>query len=263
MTQKTLGRPNHLVRLLLVIETIVITLCLLGSSSAGSRQVGLEQLMRTFGALAVLAVSVQAANAFVAERVQQTLDVLLTTPLTAAEIVRQKARVMRRFQFVCAVPLVTIALIEVELEHPPLRWWQTLMDPAPMAYLWCAILGVAVLLPLFSWLSLWIGMRVRTRFRASVVALGAIVAWCAVPMLVIEYIAPVSVGVGRPPMEPWGAYGWFLSPIVLLLANEARGLESMHGGPWLPIVANVLFYSGVAFVLRSYCLRHADALLRR
>lgn len=63
----------------------------------------LSFLAAVVGTLSVLSLSAFAANAFVSERVSQTLEVLLTTPLVARDIVRQKARMLTRFMWVLAV----------------------------------------------------------------------------------------------------------------------------------------------------------------
>ena len=74
----------------------------------GTRQTVLREVYDHGSAAAVLIISVNAANAFVSERVQQTLDLLLTTPMSARQIVEEKARAMRRFLYVAAAPLMTL-----------------------------------------------------------------------------------------------------------------------------------------------------------
>jgi hypothetical protein len=49
-----------------------------------------------------------AANAFVSERVIQTLEVLMTTPLHARDMVRQKGADAHALHVGVAVPLMTV-----------------------------------------------------------------------------------------------------------------------------------------------------------
>ena len=47
-------------------------------------------------------------------------------------------------------------------------------------YLTCAVMLVAIYLPMTTWVSLWIGLRVRTRFQAILtVAIGVLAFWMA------------------------------------------------------------------------------------
>ena len=80
-------------------------------------QGGLSALAALFGTGGVLALSAVAANTFVSERVAQTLEVLLTTPLSAREIVRQKARALRPLMLVIAAPLLGVFAYEALLEN--------------------------------------------------------------------------------------------------------------------------------------------------
>ena len=107
LTRTALGRPHYLARVLLALEipTLVLGMC---AVLDGPHSDALSSIAAVLGALAVLALSAFSANAFVSERVNQTLEVLLTTPLRAADIVRQKARMLSRFAWVLAVPVGSV-----------------------------------------------------------------------------------------------------------------------------------------------------------
>src|SRR5205807_3848818 len=60
-----------------------------------------------------------------------------------------------------------------------------------LLYVVCAILTVCIYLPLIAWLSFYIGMLVKSQARAVVAALGALVAWCLVPMVLV--VLPLGV----------------------------------------------------------------------
>ena len=207
--------------------------------------------------MVVLALSAFAANAFVSERISQTLEVLLTTPLVARDIVRQKARMLTRFMWVLAVPLATVFGIEAWAEEGAPRWYlgnQVPLDTS--AYLLWSFLSLAVYLPLVLWLSLWIGLKMRTRFRAILTALGVIFIWC---------VLPVVIGVifrfdSRKPLS----FLMALSPLAVPAMNEFGGMQELFPkmetlGPAL----NFLFYGVLALLFRALCLRRADRYLRQ
>ena len=259
LTRTALGRPHYLVRLLVVLETLAGALCLWAVFENGTRDENgvLSLVVASLGTMVVLALSAFAANAFVSERISQTLEVLLTTPLVARDIVRQKARMLTRFMWVLAVPLATVFGMEAWAEEDATRRY--LGNQVPLdttAYLLWSFLSLAVYLPLVLWLSLWIGLKMHTRFRAILTALGVIVIWC---------ILPVVIGVicrfdsGKP-----SSFLMALSPLAVPAMNEFGSMRELFPemetlGPAL----NFLFYGSLALLFRALCLRRADRYLRR
>jgi hypothetical protein len=129
-------------------------------------------------------------------------------------------------------------------------------DPA-WVYAVCAILTVAVYLPLVSWLALWIGLAARTRLRAIALATCVTMAWCALPYLVIGIMLDISE------FGP-GSWLFFASPLTIPAANE---MGELHGfapnSPWLPVLVNFTLYGIILRAIRTHCLTHADEYLRR
>lgn len=271
MTRHALGKPHYLIRVLVCIEIPVIFLCMLmGAEPPGYQRdcVALSVLAALAGGLAVLALSGRAANAFVAERVNQTIDVLLTTPLGAREIVAQKARVLRRFMLVLAIPLATIFGFELWLEHE-LPGWGSQSDQ-PLLYATCAAVALLVYLPLVSWLSLWIGLKMKTRFKAIITAVAVIVAWCAVPWVamvgVSEWMEPSRVMRSSMPYRDsyYDAAELFtlLSPVTAVGLNELPYPNPSNLYSWLPMGANFIFYAACLALFRWLALARADRYLR-
>ena len=217
----------------------------------------LTAIIACLGTLSVLALSAFAANAFVSERVSQTLEVLLTTPLVARDIVRQKARMLTRFMWVLAVPLATVCGIEAWIEDG--TWHVFLGEQARASsgsYLVWAAMTLAIYLPLVLWLSLWIGLKMRTRFRAIPTALGVIVVWCVLP-IVIGVICRID---SRKPESFLMAF----SPLAVPAVNEFGQMwEIFPTMLTLGPILNFLFYGILVLVFRALCLRRADRYLRR
>ena len=116
-TRRALGKVHYLVRILVAIEIPTVLLCALASGFGYGGQVDeLSMLAACLAGLATVALSVQSANTIVSERVQQTLEVLLTTPLSGQQIVLEKARALWRLQLVATVPLLTVFGVESWLE---------------------------------------------------------------------------------------------------------------------------------------------------
>ena len=264
LSRKGLGQPQYLVRILLALEIPVVLLCLIGALKLDgySGQSELHSMLAAIvGTLAVLALSVQAANAVVSERVQQTLELLLTTPLTAREIVLQKARALRRFMWVLAIPLLTIFGTECWIEHG--RPGGFSKPDLTVVYIVCSLLTLTIYLPLVSWLSLWIGLKMRTRFKAIMAALAAVVGWAVGPIVILVLSE-------RWP-RPYLGYHWIewfalLSPLTVVGANEFSELHQFRalgvGSAWLPVAVNFAFYGLALFAIRHRVLSRAERYLR-
>ncbi len=261
---RALARPEYLVRLLLAVEIpTLIAASLMSTPSFGRQLFELSLLGAIAGIVAVLVLSVTAANAFVTERVNQTLDVLLTTPLTGRDIVRQKARALRPLTWVLAVPLITIFGLEGWIEEitPWTGYAETLGLRTPsetwLQYIIGSALTVAICLPLVGWLSLWIGLWCRTRLRAIVTTLVVILAWSFGPFMLLEAL---DIDLVRRSAERWL---WLASPLTYPSSNELGELRQFGDNAWVPLVVNFALYGGALWLIRRHCLWKADAYLRR
>jgi ABC-type transport system involved in multi-copper enzyme maturation permease subunit len=274
MSRRALGRANYLVRILLMIEIPVIFICIVIAANHSFRyqDPGISLFAALVGGLAILALSIQAANTIVSERVHQTLEVLLTTPLSAREIVAQKARVLRRFMIVLTVPLLTIFTTEALIEHilAEMEWSRDTLG----WYVTSTLLTLTIYLPLICWFCLWLGLKVRSRYKAILLALGATVAWCAVPILVAALIFESGLGgLLRHSRETIGVLVLLFSPLAVPAITEVGELSTcplfdglgLSGSmvTFLTLTVNFLFYGALLFFFRYLALSRADRYLRR
>ncbi|MBI3864929.1 MAG: hypothetical protein HY290_23885 [Planctomycetia bacterium] len=276
-SKRMLGNWRYIFRVLLFIEIPTILFCgLLVWVEVYSRQynnmAGEIVMMLSFPMLflmwmlAVLVVSVKSASLIAGERSHQTLDVLTTTPLTGREIVLQKMRGVRRIIAVTAVPFSTVFLFKawrLATIHGLNDWRER--DFNPRVYLVGQALAMAILLPLVAWLSLLIGLKVRTQGRAIMGAMAAIVAWCVAPLIFI--VIPLSIlfphfGTDRP-FEAMIELASLLSPATAVFMNEFGALKEFKIGPWVTIVVNFVMYGALLFWIRRVCLTNADRWLGR
>jgi len=265
VTRKSLGKVRYLFRILVILEVPVLFVglfCLIVGPPSGEPGF-LSFWLIVVWVLSALAVTVTSANTIVSERIHQTLDVLLTTPISGPDILRQKLRGVRRLIGVLLIPFVSIFLLDA--------WWRDTVGPRGYgyhgyhdwgmgSYLISSVLVVAIYLPMLSWFALWVSLKSRTRFRAILTALMAIVGWIALPWLVAALLAVT------------GVYDdWFNDPtgFVLLLSSPATMiLVTEFGTPVnmplpLLIVLNTLGYGGMLVLFRTLCLKRADRLLGR
>lgn len=253
--KRAMGRLHHLCRIGLAVEIPVLFLGLVAvfarSPLSGQRSEGESALVLGIWLLAALTIGVQGANSIVAERTHRTLDVLLATPLSGADIVRQKMRALKRLCVVFAIPLATLLALSLWLNAG-------LCD---IGYVLGTVLAICLYLPLLAWLGLWIGLKIRTRLQAVMTVLAVLVGWCAVPWVVVMLLAVVC-GMR---LGDWAMGSlMLLSPAFGILFSELGGWRDLFAGAQVvAIILNALLYGAILYGVRRACLKHADRYLRR
>lgn len=266
-TKKSLGTIRYLARIFVVIEFPVAFLCvLIMQETSDSGLQWTSGIMYLLWGLATLFVSVASTSLISGERSRQTLDVLLTSPLSGEEIIRQKFRGVYRLMAVLAVPLLTLIATEA--------WWMTEFGKADSllqrmfgestpfnlpVYLVGSLATLYVYFQITAWLSFYIGLRVRTQSRAIFTALVALAIWIVGPYLVLVPISSLTAGDSL--ILNCVA---LLSPVTVIeiAANDYVDWGEF-GSNWLPTLISVSLYSGILLLIRRACLKSANRFLGR
>lgn len=266
-TKKSLGKLHYLVRILVVIEIPVLFVCVMGLAAAAGRTwrsdaESISAVVFFLWAIAILMVCVKSSNTIVSERTSQTLDVLLTTPLSGADIIRQKMHGVRRLIYVLMVPLITCFIMEAwwEAAVPFTYPWGSHRNIRTVGYLAASFLSIFIYLPMFSWVSLWIGLKARSKTRAIATTLAVIVGWMAGPFL-IAYLILLFWGFYH---EHSISFMFLFSPVTMIIAAETGEFHQIwRASAGAMITVNFLLYAGVLFFFRWLCLKKADHYLGR
>ena len=245
-TKRSLGRARYLIRIGLAVEAGLITLLiLLVIFTDGNPGIALTVLLFFLWGMTVMTIAVLSASLIAGERSHQTLDVLCTTPMAGRDIVLQKFRGVRRVMFLLWVPMLTVIVPQAH----------------GLSSLICSLLSLAIYLPLTAWLSLYIGLKVKTRVRAIVASLAVLCGWCLLPLVLIFLPLMMLVPAGGS-SYPLGL-SILLSPAMMVAVNEYGDWRAFGGDPWPAMTLNFLLYGTVLILIRRRCLVHADRLLGR
>lgn len=210
--KRSLGTVRYLVRFLVLVEGPLLFGVVVPLADANvwqSRQYWpMEFAAFAVWWIAVFAVLSQSTALVAGERSRQTLDVLLSTPLSAERIVSEKFAGVQRLIVVLWVPLGTVFLVR--------SWWYvTINDPwrsfsVPVFFL--QALGSAIVYPpLLGWLGFHAGLRFKSQVTAMTAALAAVLVLGGLPW------ALDWVGVFRPDADPGGI--WRSAATVILPAT--------------------------------------------
>ncbi|WP_339728167.1 ABC transporter permease subunit [uncultured Gimesia sp.] len=261
-SKKSLGTVRYLFRILVLLEVPVLLLCLLIASSSPAAVVpGAVILLWLVWGLSVLLLAVSATSLISGERSHETLDVLLTTPISGTQLLEQKIAGVKRLCLVLLIPLLTIVFFE--------SWWRweyAQINPHNrneyalqwLPYLIGSLLTIGIYLPMLIYLFCWIGMKVKSQTKAILSALGAIIIWCILP-----FILAFPIFIMYPSFnEDSIIYGVFLSPASYIVLNEIAEFHEF-GSAWGPLVVNTFIYGGCYLLFRSQCRNHIDEKLGR
>jgi len=261
-TKRSLGTFRYLFRVLVVLELPLLAVCqsLQIAIPGGPDVTQISNLLYGLWCLAGAMIIVHAGSVVTAERTRQTLDVLLTTPLSGAEILSQKLQGVRRLIHVLLVPFVTIFGFEVWwFQRSHFRW----------LYLALSLASLAVYLPLLAWLALWVGLKVRSQIKVILGTMALVAAGLSVPAIVRAIVVQVA-GMTVPlwldcllalgPSEQIAAIEG-INPAAISARKE---MEAAQLAAFLGLLAvNFALYGGLAVTLRRMCLKNADRLLGR
>ena len=262
-TKKSLGQFRYLFRILAALEVpVAVILVLLAGSHADPRMEAASAMLFVVWIVAVLLLSVKSAGLVSGERSHQTLDVLLTTPLTGRQIIQQKFRGMHRLIYVLLVPFLTIILFKtwwISSLRSDWRWYGGQHPSDPVLYVTCSVISLVVYLPLVCWVSFYIGLKVRNQTRAIVGALATLVGWCVVPFV---FLIPLFEWIRYSNRPAWEFF-LLSSPMMIIPLNEFSALGQTGLSPWTTVVLNFLTYGVLLAVIRAWCLSAADRRLGR
>ncbi len=254
--------------LLLTFVTLALSFTLLGMYPRTAGPERLNYLGAILGASLVLILIVRSANTLLNEHTNQTLDILLTTPLSAKEILLEKARALGRYRILIFLLLGTVFALEGWSEFQYVR--ATMRFQALGQYWICAAMALAVYPGLIIWVSLFLALWLRARAKAILLSLAVFAVWFITPLVVLEF-SQTDWREKRPLL--WIS---LTSPLGILDANQHDTLSQFYvevttegrsrtrvEQPWVPVACNYGFYAGFTLALRLLTLRLADRWLRR
>ncbi|MEY3176055.1 MAG: hypothetical protein RLZZ436_3969 [Planctomycetota bacterium] len=226
--KKSLGKPHYLMRMLLVLQFPVLFVCVAAYESGSA---GVTPLLWLLWLITAMFITVKAATLISSERTRETLDALLSTPLTNADILRQKISGMRRMMLVLAIPILTVhfskllmlgnvSIVSNRVMLGQLSWLA--------AYFLGSLWSTAILMQLIAWFALRLGARATTQARSFMLTLVALGLWFGASALMLPWGLQSLASLRDPALQ---YYRGFL--------DDQRFSTGHFDGILLPLVATV------------------------
>lgn len=240
--RKSLGTFRYQFRVLACLEIPILFICQLvnlNESGANSMQMALF----TLWSITLLLVAVHGAGLVSSERSRQTLSVLLSTPITGSSLLHQKWTGLRRMLYVLFVPFFSIYAFQA---------WFFLNKG--IGYLVISSFSYVVLVSLAAWLSIWIGLRVKSQMRAILTSIGAIAFIALCP-----YGIQMAMRQSGQPLSDWFSV---ISPAEMVMSLE------FNSNQWLTqhlshAVGFLFVFAALGVVCRLACNYRIDQCFGR
>jgi ABC-type transport system involved in multi-copper enzyme maturation permease subunit len=213
--KRSLGTTRYLIRLLLVLEIPVLFGMLIpfyGNTNSNYAPAFVAAWIVWI--ISALVIAIHATGLIGLERSRQTMDVLLTTPLTSESIVKEKFAGISRMIVVLWIPLATVYLYQV--------WWTGWVGSFQSGDIVFGFVRSLMAMAIYPWLIAWIGfhfgMRCRSQAQAALVTLCLLAAVCVIPAAFAVYLN--SIG-----LSALSEIGWLSPAVVLSEGTYARRLH--------------------------------------
>lgn len=261
--KRAFGTVRYLVRFLVLIEFPTAVLCLLVVilSESGFRHNNRSEVLAILSILlwilSVLFLISKAATVLPNERLRETFDVLLSTPISMREIVRQKFAGVQRLIWVLSVPLLTAVAAHASFMQTSTTSWDDCRSWVWYAFGMCGLIWIYP--RMIAWMSVLIGLKVKSQAKAIFITLAILLTWIVAPIvgiIILDEFMGVRIG-GENPLTMLLACQSPAMPIFFLesaVEPEAMGLV---------IVASLLEYGMILICLREICLSSAARILGR
>lgn len=251
--------PRHRFRLLMLINIPVGFVLLLIMANTrwthGGEEGAFSVLMAILWVPVTLAICIYVSNLISKERANQTLDVLLTTPLTERDILRQKLAAVPPLCLVLASPLILTVLLETLYEFSPRG--SSYSDD--LAYPFLSLLFMGIYLYSLTWITFSCSIKRKKRARVVAAALGRVFAIVLIPFVVASLFTVLNMRAGSRVLHS-AENLMMMSPMYLLGMLEFSRNRFFDLFP--AACVNAGLFLGMTLVLRARALRWARLHLR-
>lgn len=222
-SKKTLGTTRYLVRFLLVVEPPLLFFLLLAdlTSYRSNNNDGMTPGVFPnifLWLMLVISITVLSTGLIAGEKTKQTLDVLLSTPLTIKELIDQKLSAVKKLTRVMWIPLLTVLVFDAWWLFHVIGGFDQFSPGLFLLWLVQRLLPMIVYPALVCWIGFHFGMRLKNQGQAMLATVAVIAAWCITPAFLhsgLSFIRDIGVSL-------FGRAGWAIFSPVLFIIDPLR-----------------------------------------
>ena len=220
---------------------------------------------------------------FASERERQTLDLLLTTPLTNRELLKEKLSAANWTALFLLVPIFFTAITHlmfgkmrvfddyaaVNNNYPMLRiasmlegaWWH-----AAWRYQFGVFTHAVLYMTLAKWIAVYFSLTFSSQMKAMLGTILSILGLCIIPVML--FVLPLLL-LGTDPDRADLPIWCFTSPAIIPAINETNEFYALFRSSWWPrseyftLLVNLAVYGTLTLLIRSFVFWRLPALLNR
>ena len=241
------GRLHYLFRLFVMVSTPTLFVAVVCCLTPGLYYIGYI-LSWLFLGVVVMILLFKASAIINNERMDQTLDVLMTTCVSPKHFIMQKMKTLFKLRLALTIPVLLMACLSHSMESIGYNSYSRIQ---PLDTIYFFFIFATVHISFIIWLSCWAGLKFRKYHQALLVVFISLIAWFFLPCLICFFkldhdliIAGIDI------MQTLS----FISPITLFLIYRGDFLYSS-----LLVSSTIILI--LYMIFRFLSIRNADSYL--
>lgn len=261
---KGFGNPRYVWRMVLLVGAPVIvgmSFVVRGDMRMGDIRNGTMVVQFAIWMVTVLMLATIASRIVSAERERRTLELLMSTPLPAKDVIQQKIRIVSKITWISMVPIVILEIFQFACVAYGYRRSSYGLFVLGFPFLtW-------IYFQLIIWICCWIGLVVKKPMKAMVAALATVAVLHALPLAAFllfqgKWHEPRDLATFAQifvPIDPVAVYHYFIGGPWKLRRYFGYNSEIT----WAVKSAALFLYLPLLLYFRHRCLKYADHHLGR
>ena len=219
---------------------------------------------------------------FASERERQTLDLLLTSPLTNRELLKEKLSAANWTTLFLLIPIFFTAITHLLFgkmmvfdesaaanNYYPMReasmfegaWWQ-----AAGRYQFGLFTHAVLYMTLAKWIAVYFSLSFSSQMKAMLGTILSILGLCIIPVML--FVLPLLL-LGTDPDQADLPIWCFTSPAIIPAFNETNEFYALFRSSWWPrseyftLLVNLAIYGTLTLLIRNFVIWRLPALLNR
>ena len=266
--KKSLGTFRYQFRILMfLLAPLVLVIAAIMSDGRNDFTSPFRGFPAFFWFVSVICLTIHSTGVIAAERIRQTLDVLLVSPLPPAEIVLEKLSGVRRLIKILTVPFALLVIFQAIWTGYVLQGASQTKDRS--VDFWLELVTASLVpifyMPIIMWIGFQFGLRLRNQIQAILATFTTVVLACIIPLVMIPFVRGLPFGVGF--QSEISLLIW-ISPLRMAFAASDLGpgynlLKEKSILAWIVVAVHFSLYGIAWWWLRKNALQSFSKVVRR
>ena len=261
--KKSLGTFRYQFRILMfLLAPLVLVIAAILSDGRNDFTSPFRGFPAFFWFVSVICLTIHSTGVIAAERIRQTLDVLLVSPLTPAEIVLEKLSGVHRLIKILTVPFAVLVLFQAIWTGYVLQG--ALQSKQRSVDFWLELVTATLVpifyMPIIMWVGFQFGLRARTQIQAILATFTTVVLACIIPIVLVSTFSIMH--------QRFFSLMLWVSPLQMAFPTSVFGpgynlFQDNTMLAWIVVLTHFALYGTIWWWLRRNALQSFSKVVRR